>query len=135
MSTGAVCSCVALNEIGSEALELLRRGTSPKEYRNQVEQGQLREHYLYSILYLGMPEEEFVRRFTKAPKRPNPHRPYIIQRDGQRYILLVTPAYDNDRARVTFQNGALVKFEEYGEGTNPWGYSDSAFLLKEHAPQ
>jgi hypothetical protein len=126
-----VCySCASTENWTETDWKLAQLGISPEEHASQVKQGQLRQRYLYDVLYVGMPEEQFLKLFTKTSAWTDPDRPYIAQRQDHTYILLATPRYDNDRARVTFKDGDLVKCEEYGQGDNPWGYSDSTFLLR-----
>jgi len=83
----------------------------------------------HGVLYVGMPEDEFVQRFSPSATQAV-DRPYIIQRSGHRYVFLEFPRYGKDKARVTFEQGRLVKYERFGLGENPWGYTDCTFLLR-----
>ena len=84
------------------------------------------------VLYVGMPEEEFLKQFTKSNTWNDPDRPYIIQQSGHTYVFLQAPRYGQDKGRVTFVTGALVKYEQFGLGENPFGYTDCTFLLQRH---
>jgi len=88
------------------------------------------ERFIHEVLYVGMPEEEFVQLFTKSSSWKDPDRPYIIEREEHRYIFLQAPRYGKDQGRVTFVNGALSKYEQFGLGQNPFGYTDCTFLLR-----
>jgi hypothetical protein len=77
-----------------------------------------------------MPEEEFLRRFTKTDAWTDPNKPYIISRSSNRYVVSEVPAYGNFKGRVTFVEGKLAKYEQFGRGENPFGYADCTFLLR-----
>jgi hypothetical protein len=87
--------------------------------------------YLENILYLGMPESEFVNFFTKTSKWTDSERPYITKQIGNRYILSgLTSSHDY---RVTFENGKLIKFETFVLDKIPpltAHYSDATHFLK-----
>ncbi len=126
---GVVMSSCASTEGWTETdWELARRGISPTEYATAMKRTRVQQ-YIEGVLYVGMPEEEFVRLFTKASST-DPDQPYIIEHKDNQYILLEFPSA-SEKARVTFRNGTLVKLERYGTGSYPWGYADRTYLLKE----
>ena len=89
--------------------------------------------YFYNILYVGMPEEEFVKLFTKNIDWTDTERPYIKKHYKNYYIVSgLNTSYVPD-CRIVFQNGFLVKYESFGWGKVPLldsGYTDYTYLLK-----
>jgi hypothetical protein len=86
--------------------------------------------YIKSVLYIGMPEDEFIRLFTKNSSWNEPERPYIIRYKDSSYIII---GPSGTKHRITFLNGTLYKFETLGYekipiiGSTSWDYT---FLLK-----
>lgn len=91
------------------------------------------EKYIRNVLYVGMPEEEFVKLFTKTSDWTDPKRPYIKKHVKNYYIVSgLNTSYVGD-CRITFSNGLLVKYERFGWGKIPIidsGYTDLTDLLK-----
>lgn len=67
--------------------------------------------YIKDVLSVGMPEEEFVRLFTKDESWDDPERPYITSQKNNRYVFV---GINKNRFRVTFKKGLLEKLELYG---------------------
>ena len=107
---------------------LAAMGISPIDRAKSDEQSRLWRVYVYDVLYVGMPEEEFVRLFTRSGSAFD--HPYIVAQSDHQYVFLEYPSQEHDKARVTFQGGRLIKYERYGLGTNPWGYSNATALLR-----
>lgn len=124
----AMNSCASTQGWTRADWELARRGTSPQQYAIDMKRTRAQQ-YVESVLYVGMPEDEFIQLFTETPRPTDSDRPYIIERNGHRYIILELPL-KGEKARVTFHEGTLVRFERYGTGSNPWGYADETYMLK-----
>lgn len=87
------------------------------------------DRYITSVLYVGMPESEFVDSFTKDSSWNDSERPYIINHKGDRYVIV---GLDGIKHRITFDSGLLVKFEQYGWEKSPvlTSYRDVTGFLK-----
>ena len=109
--------------------ELARLGISPEQHKLDNKASQVWKMHIRDAVYVGMPEEGFVERFTKTAAWTDPERPYIIHQSDHRYVILQAPAYGKNKGRFTFRDGILVKYEQFGLGENPFGYSDCTFLL------
>ena len=122
-----LCSCATGDPNSRWNRPLGKRPPETWAIDNQKEQ--LWNRYVYDLLYIGMPEEEFVDMFSPPHKEDHP---YIAERVDSPYVFIEFPRYDDpkDRARVTFWEGKLVRYERFGRGSNPWGYSDNTALLR-----
>lgn len=84
------------------------------------------EKYIESILFVGMPEDEFVKLFTKNDSWNDPQKPYIIKHNTSSYIVLCP---DGVKHRITFVDAKLDKFETLGYekipiiGSTAWDYT------------
>ena len=91
------------------------------------------EQYFNDVLYVGMPEEEFVMLFTKTLDWADSKRPYITKHIKNYYIVSgLNTSYVGD-CRITFSNGLLIKYERFGWGKIPIidsGYTDLTDFLK-----
>ena len=123
-----LCSCADTRGWSQSDWELAAMGVSPQKYAHDVARGQAHRR-MEQMLYLGMPEEEFVQTFGNTALQTDANRPYILEQHDHRYVVVELPLL-KEKARVTFDNGMLVKFERYGMGTNPWGYSDVTIFLR-----
>ena len=120
-------SCTIMKKIG-EYKEI----QIEEEYQRNSTEGKLR--YAWSkkyidILYVDMPEDEFVRLFTKASDWTDPERPYITKHVRNKYIISGLRSLRDHR--ITFENGRLIKFETLGYqkipviGFTSWDYTSS----------
>lgn len=123
-------SCAAWGEFSPERIDKMHE--EDKKWSNWFEK------YIKSVLYLGMPEYEFVRLFTKDKSWIDSQRPYIIKHRGSNYIVL---ALNGVKHRVLFTDGKLYKFETLGYekipiiGPASWDYTSSLRGYKaENAP-
>lgn len=117
-------SCGRPKNISELDWELAKNGMSREQYEVGVKRGQIQRR-TEDLLYIGMPETQFISLFTKSA---NANNPYIIEHKENQYIFLEFPL-KKEKARVTFQDGKLIKFERYGTGSNPWGYADETIIL------
>ena len=102
-----------------------------KEHAIAEETNRLFNKYIIGILYLGMPEKDFVKEFS-YPRNNEPDYPYITETAQHQYVLLEFPRYDKkQKGRLTFKNQKLVKYERYGLGNYPWGYTDCTMYLRQ----
>lgn len=85
------------------------------------------EKYIENVLYVGMPEDEFVRLFTKYESWVDQERPYIISRKNNRYTFL---GINDNKFRVTFKNQLLDKLEHYGLNKFILCYTDVSIFLR-----
>ena len=126
---GMISSCKYTEGWTETDWKLAAMGISPQDRAIDDRKDRLWRGYTFNVLYVGMPEEEFVRLFSN--QAGSGERPYTIEQSNHRYVFLEFPALSKtDKARVTFENGRLVKYERFGLGTNPWGYSNSTVLLR-----
>ena len=75
----------------------------------------IKKKYIYDVLYVGMPEEEFVKKFTKDSSYEETARPCIFKKEGNAYYVTF-PNYPYLKGkymmrRITFKNGNLTKCE------------------------
>jgi len=111
-------SCAAWGEFSPERIDKMHE--EDKKWSNWFEK------YIKSVLYVGMPEDEFVRLFTKDKSWIDSQRPYIIKHKGSEYIVL---ALNRVKHRVSFTDGKLDKFETLGYekipiiGSTSWDYT------------
>lgn len=127
----ANAGCKAFEEyrIMTEAdRKLAAFGISPEQYQTDVKRGEVQRN-VERTLYVGMPKEEFVECFARSAEKEHLDESYVKDCTDNQCILLEFPS-QNEKARVTFQDGKLVKFERYGTGSNPWGYADETYMLK-----
>lgn len=113
-------SCAAWGEFSPERIDKMHE--EDKKWSNWFEK------YIKSVLYVGMPEDEFVRLFTKDKSWVDSQRPYIIKHKGSEYIVL---ALNGVKHRVSFTDGKLDQFETLGYekipiiGSTSWDYTSS----------
>lgn len=69
------------------------------------------EKYIKSVLYVRMPEDEFVRLFTKEESWVDLERPYIISRKNNTYVFI---GINKNKFRAIFKESSLTKLELYG---------------------
>lgn len=92
--------------------------------------------YLYDVLYVGMPEEEFVSKFTKDLSYEGTARPYIYKKIKNIYYITF-PKLPSLRDislihRITFKDQKLIKYEYRYIGAPPfmfYVYSDDTNYL------
>ena len=94
------------------------------------------EKYIYNVIYVGMPEDEFVKLFTWNKEFEGTLRPYIVKdiRDIYYFIepevkfmkkyLKQSNIANTGKARVKFKDGLLVKYE-----SQYWGKPPFVFLI------
>jgi len=100
-------------------------GVSPEKYDQDTRRTQSRRS-LEDHLYLNLPEDQFKQLFIQNNSSDSP---FIKEYKNNKYIIVEFAELD-EKARVTFENGLLTKLERYGEGSNPWGWTDETYLLK-----
>jgi len=110
--------------------ELAQLGMSRKEYDMDMQRNTVYRDYIYNILYIGMSEPDFVRLFTKKDNEIQTNRPFIADHRKNQYIISILTGSFDDRSRLTFEDSKLVKYEEYGRGSNPLGYSNKNHMLQ-----
>lgn len=113
-----------------------------EELARENQKSYLGEHpiclkYFYNVLYVGMPEENFVNRFTKNASYEGTARPYIFKKAGTiYYITFPNLPYLRDISlvsRITFLDGKLIKSESRHMGEPPfmwYSYSDDTDYLR-----
>jgi hypothetical protein len=85
------------------------------------------EKYIENVLYVGMPESEFVKLFTKDESWTDHEKPYIISHKDNRYVFL---GINKNKFRATFKNSSLEKLEHYGWNKFILCYTDVSIFLK-----
>lgn len=103
---------------GRSDQELIRSYT-----QNWLGDDPISEKYIYNVIYVGMPKEEFVKLFTWNEDFEGTLRPYITKNKENVYYLN-EPYYEfmkeelnqsnianTGKGRVKFENGRLVKYE------------------------
>jgi hypothetical protein len=113
-------SCMAMDEYRMKEID--------KQYQQGKREDDWWEKYIRNPLYIGMPEDEFVTLFAKRESNSDIERPYILNKKGNAYIVIGFGG--KEKYRFTFVDGLLSKYEQFGLGQNPFGYSVSTFLLK-----
>lgn len=118
-----------------------------EELSREYQKSYLGEHpiclkYFYNVLYVGMPEEDFVNRFTKNVSYEGTARPYIFKKAGSIYYITFPnlPYLRRDISlvsRITFIDGKLIK-SEYRHMNEPpfmwYSYGDDTdYLRGDHA--
>lgn len=93
-----------------------------EELAKEYQKSYLGEHplcrkYLYDVLYVGMPEEEFISKFTKNATYEGTARPYIFKETKNvYYITFPNLPYLRDDinliSRITFKDRLLIKMED-----------------------
>ena len=116
-------SCLSFADYERYQMNEIDRG-----YNRQKSEDEWWTKYIRNVLYIGMLEDEFLEAFKKHEESIDLDRPYISSVKNHRYIVLGLGG--KEKYRVTFDNGRLSKYEQFGLGQNPFGYSDSTFLLK-----
>ncbi len=122
-----LCGCQDTSNWTALDWDLAEKGRTRQEYEVALKKGAL-QRTMEHTLYVGMLEDEFVRVIPTKEKQTNLDGPYLLEHNGNRYVFMEFPQ-QNEKARVTFENGKLSKFERYGTGTNPWGYADQTIIL------
>lgn len=110
--------------------ELAKAGITRQEYEISVKRNKVVSKYVENVLYVGYSENDFISRFTRDSSWTDPERAYIIEHQGNQYIILTLPGPTDDKARVTFDNGKLIKYEKFDLGTNRGGYSNCTAMLR-----
>ncbi len=128
LGIGTLSSCAMAESDRISALIPGAPSPQEREISNKIDE--VWQRNVREVLYVGMPEEEFLKQFTKTNSWNDLDRPYIIQQSGHTYVFLQAPRYGQDKGRVTFVNGTLVKYGQFGLGENPFGYTDCTFLLQ-----
>ncbi len=78
--------------------------------------------YINNVLYIGMPESDFVNLFTKREEQEGSLRPYIIKHKDNVYYIWEPEYYflkkklgstwsNWGRSRISFDKGRLIKYE------------------------
>lgn len=125
----AMMGCEGINEyknMTEAERKMAALGISPERHETMKLRTEARR-YIESILYVGMPEEEFLR----ALDRESPNSRYklsISKHNGNQYTVIEF-APTNSKVRITFQDGLLSKFERCGTSSNPFGYAERTFML------
>lgn len=122
------CSCVACSVFEGEfsPRRIDRLHEEHKRWSDWVKK------YIKDVLYVGMPEDEFVRLFTKDESWGDAEKPYIINHKDNEYIIV---GRKEIRYKVTFKNGLLAKLKQRTWEKIPvvtTQYKDFTFLLKGH---
>jgi hypothetical protein len=116
--------CYAMGRINESSKERARQYMD--EMSDETEKSHDRwESKIYNAIFIGMPKDDFENNFSE----------YIFKKEGN-MIYFYEPETQN-KSRVTFNNGRLIKYERYGQyygGIGPAVYSDQSFLLKNYAP-
>ena len=109
------------------ANDISNKGTDQELLRdysqNRLGEDPIWEKYIYNVIYVGMPEEKFVKLFTWDKEFEGTLRPYILDRKENIYYLL-EPHIDfmkkglgqsnianTGKTRVEFENGLLIRYE------------------------
>lgn len=135
LSLTLMSSCASTQNWSETDRKLARLGISRADLETSDKIDEVWQKNVQEVLYIGMPEEIFLQSFTRSGSRDNVNQPYILETDSSRhrYVMTEIPTYgDKYKGRVTFVNGMLVKYEQFGRGENPWGYTDCTFLLQRH---
>lgn len=117
----------AFNGIGEYSPEELKKLNEEDEKWNVW-----LKKYIKEVLYVGMPEDEFVKIFTKDDLWSDPERPYIIKHISGSYYLIGRKGM---RYKVTFKNGVLGELAQRTWEKIPiitTHYKDFTHLLREY---
>lgn len=99
--------------------------------------------YITGILYVGMPEEEFVKQFTWNESFDGTIKPYITKHVKNIYYIKVPftkilnrtfGSVNRETERITFRDGKLIKYERQYRAQPPFMflvYSDDTYLLSD----
>ncbi len=110
-----------------------------KEYqKSYLGENPIHLKYIYDVLYVGMPKEEFVDKFTKNVSYEGTARPYIFNKEKDVYCITFPDlpylrTEINLINRITFKEGKLIKYEirHMNEPPFMWcSYSDYTDTLK-----
>ena len=95
-----------------------------KDYvQNRLGEDPITEKYIYNVIYVGMPEKEFVKLFTWSEEFEATLRPYILNHKRNIYYLLEphikfmkkelsrSNIGNTGKTRVKFENGFLIEYE------------------------
>lgn len=84
---------------------------------------------LYTELYVGMPESDFVKLYDENNNLKDESKPRIVEHQNNQYYL----QFKDGKARVTFEVGKLSKLEVLRRDEPPFAflvYSDATHSLK-----
>lgn len=108
--------------------------SNPEEAKKSMEEdsrwSEWIKKYIKDVLYVKMPEDEFVKLFTKDASWVDSQRPYIISHKNNWYVFI---GMNKTKFRVTLKNGFLDKLEEYGLEKFIYCYGDISSYLKGHS--
>lgn len=117
-------ACVAMSKDNQGSQERVKR------YLNEMTEEQKKSEEpwrkeIYDVIFIGMSKEDFENKFGE----------YIFKKDGD--VLYFIGPITKNKARVTFYNGLLVKYERYERyygWVGPAFYSDESIRLRNYAP-
>lgn len=117
-----------INIISCTAMEEYKMKEIDRQFQQTKKEDEWWEKYIRHPVYVGMTETEFVNLFERKEANGDTDRPHIINKKGNSYIVVGLDG--KEKYRFTFADGLLLKYEQFGLGQNPFGYSDSSFLLR-----